>query len=149
MSGYTLVCFGGAGGQHACLVAEQLGVTQIHIHPMAGVLSAIGIGLADVRTVDDRSVERPLDETVLAELGPQWTTLEATGHAVVLGQGVEAERISSERRLAIRYSGSDTTLMVDAGSLAAVTEGFEAPIVSTCIDSTMSSVSGATKPYRA
>ena len=125
VSAYTLVCFGGAGGQHACLVAEQLGVTQIHMHPMAGVLSAIGIGLADVRTVDDRSVERPLDETVLAELGPQWTTLEATGHAVVLGQGVEAERISAERRLAIRYSGSDTTLMVDAGSLAAVTEGFE------------------------
>ena len=125
VSGYTLVCFGGAGGQHACLVAEQLGITRIHIHPMAGVLSAIGIGLADVRTVEDRSIERPLDEALLDELATQWTALEAAGHAAVLAQGVEAERISSERRFALRYANSDTTLMVDAGALTAVTEAFE------------------------
>ncbi|MDP6214001.1 MAG: hydantoinase/oxoprolinase family protein, partial [Acidimicrobiales bacterium] len=69
VTGYVLVCFGGAGGQHACLVADRLGIEKVLVHPHAGVLSALGIGLADVRTVNDESVESDLsDETLTAVL---------------------------------------------------------------------------------
>src|SRR3546814_3465777 len=58
---YTLNCFGGAGGQHACLVADALGMTRVFLHPFAGVLSAYGMGLADVRALRERQVEAPFD----------------------------------------------------------------------------------------
>ena len=70
VTGYTLNCFGGAGGQHACLVADALGMTRVMIHPLAGVLSAYGMGLADVRALRDRAVEAPLDEAGAEALGP-------------------------------------------------------------------------------
>ena len=59
VSDYTLCCFGGAGGQHACLIAEALGMTQIFLHPYAGVLSAYGIGLADLRSLNQQATEPP------------------------------------------------------------------------------------------
>ena len=126
ITSYTLVCFGGAGGQHACLVADQLGIERVHIHPHAGVLSALGIGLADVRYVTDSAVEAELDAAGLAALGPRWIELEAAGVESVEAQGVPAERISSQRRLALRYQGSDTALSVDAGELVDVVRNFEA-----------------------
>ena len=69
VTGYTLNCFGGAGGQHACLVADALGMTRVMIHPFAGVLSAYGMGLADVRALRDRAVEAPLEEAGAEALG--------------------------------------------------------------------------------
>ncbi len=125
VTSYTLVCFGGAGGQHACLVSDRLGIARIHIHPHAGVLSAVGIGLADVRHVADSSVEAPLSAAVLEELGPRWTRLEADGASAVSVQGVPTDRISSVRRLNLRYDGSDTALLVDAGTAADVQAAFE------------------------
>jgi len=125
ITAYTLVCFGGAGGQHACLVADQLGVERVHIHPHAGVLSALGIGLADVRHVTDSAVEAELDEASLDALAARWTELEQAGVTAVAEQGVAAARITSFRRLSMRYEGSDTALAVEAGSVAEVVERFE------------------------
>jgi len=65
---YTLCCFGGAGGQHACLVADALGMKRVYIHPFAGVLSAYGMGLADLRTLKEAAVERRLADDLLPEL---------------------------------------------------------------------------------
>src|SRR3546814_13921853 len=68
VTGYTLCCFGGAGGQHACLVADALGMKTVFVHPFAGVLSAYGMGLADVRAMREKTVEARLDEAVLPPL---------------------------------------------------------------------------------
>jgi len=125
VTAYTLVCFGGAGGQHACLVADRLGVSRVHIHPHAGVLSALGIGLADVRHVTDAPVDDTLSDALLAGLADRWVSLDAGGRAAVADQGVAEDRITTVRRLALRYVGSDTSLHVDAGDRSEVTERFE------------------------
>lgn len=125
ITSYTLVCFGGAGGQHACLVADRLGITRIHLHPHAGVLSALGIGLADIRQVTDGSVEANLDDALLDSLTARWRQMETEGRAVVAGQGVADDRISTVRRLGVRYAGSDTALSLPAGSFAEVQAAFE------------------------
>ena len=68
VTGYTLNCFGGAGGQHACLVADALGMTTVLIHPFAGVLSAYGMGLADIRALREKAVEAALDDALMPAL---------------------------------------------------------------------------------
>lgn len=123
---HVLACFGGAGGQHACLVADRLGIGKILIHPHAGVLSALGIGLADVRYVSDCAVNVVLDGMALDELEGDWERLLRAGIAEVEKQGVSRERIESVRRLFLRYEGSDTALQVLAGSLVEAVSRFEA-----------------------
>ncbi|MDH4280831.1 MAG: hydantoinase B/oxoprolinase family protein, partial [Acidimicrobiia bacterium] len=113
---HTLVCFGGAGGQHACLVADRLGVTRIHIHPYAGVLSALGIGLADIRHVENHAVEIELTPDTLTSLDPHWEALTAAATAALKAQGVSSERVVVDRRLSLRYQGSDTALQVVDGT---------------------------------
>ncbi|MGI9607553.1 MAG: hydantoinase B/oxoprolinase family protein [Acidimicrobiales bacterium] len=125
VTGYTLVSFGGAGGQHACMVADRLGIERVHVHPHAGVLSAVGIGLADVRHVLDESVEAGLDAGLLTSLTDRWTALRRSSIGAVEAQGVASDRIESIERLALRYAGSDTALQVPAGELAAVVAAFE------------------------
>jgi 5-oxoprolinase (ATP-hydrolysing) len=125
VSTYTLVCFGGAGGQHACQVADNLGVERIHIHPHAGVLSAVGIGLADVRRVNEQTVESPLNGETIDRLAELWDALAAEGRRDVAAQGVADDDIETRRRLAVRYAGSDTSLFVDGGTAAEVTTRFE------------------------
>lgn len=100
---YTLQCFGGAGGQHACLVADALGMKRIMIHPLAGVLSAWGMGLADRVELRQRSLGGEALKVVLAQLASE-------GEAALRGQGVEEVDLS--RRAALRYEGSDTSLEV-------------------------------------
>ncbi len=114
VSDYTLVCFGGAGGQHACLVADNLGIERIHIHPNAGVLSAVGIGLADVRHVSEQSVEARLDGDGFATVAARWSALADDGRRELLDQGITEDRLAVERRLSLRYQGSDTSLWVEA-----------------------------------
>lgn len=125
ITSYTLVCFGGAGGQHACLVADRLGIERVFIHPHAGVLSAVGIGLADIRHVADSAVEETLAESVLISLTDRWAELDADGLRAVSDQGVAAGQISNVRRLALRYEGSDTALTVEASTLTEVIASFE------------------------
>ncbi len=122
---YALVCFGGAGGQHACLVADRLGISSIVIHPHAGVLSAYGIGLADIRHVLDHPVEAELTQAALADLAPVWLTQERSALDALIEQGVAEAQVAIVRRLALRYRGSDTALWVDAGDLAQLRESFE------------------------
>jgi 5-oxoprolinase (ATP-hydrolysing) len=123
---YVLACFGGAGGQHACLVAEALGMTRIMIHPLAGVLSAYGMGLADARLLKQRTLEAPLDDELLARADALVKALTASGEAEMSTQGIAANRVRAEPRLHLKYRGSDTALEVPYGSLDEMRAAFDA-----------------------
>ncbi len=112
---YVLCCFGGAGGQHACRVADALGMSRVFIHPLAGVLSAYGIGLADVRALRQQAVEARLADDALAACGPAFAALESAGRGEVIAQGVAADRVRCERTLQLKYEGTDTTIALPAG----------------------------------
>ncbi len=123
---YTLQCFGGAGGQHACLVADALGMGRVFVHPLAGVLSAYGMGLADQIAMREASLERPLDAAGLAAAAQRLDELAEAAAAEVAGQGVARERIELRRAIHVRYQGTDTALVVPFGDAAAITAAFEA-----------------------
>jgi 5-oxoprolinase (ATP-hydrolysing) len=126
ISNYTLCCFGGAGGQHACLIAEALGMSQIFIHSFAGVLSAYGMGLADVRVMRERTVESKLNTASLAPLAAAFTELESEGKRELFGQKLPDLAISLQRKVHIRYEGTDSSIPVDYSSLDQMKEDFEA-----------------------
>jgi len=126
VTGYTLCSFGGAGGQHACRVADALGMRRVFIHPLAGVLSAYGMGLADVRALRQRAVEARLTNASLVDCGEPFAALEDSARRDVLDQGIAAARIRCERVLHLKYEGTDTTLPIPAQDDAApVTAEFE------------------------
>ena len=108
---YTLACFGGAGGQHACAVADALGMERILIHPLAGVLSAYGIGIADVKAIRETSWLKSLDEDFSGALAD----LEKRARDALTEQGLHGERIELLRRARLRTAGSDTTLEIAIG----------------------------------
>jgi 5-oxoprolinase (ATP-hydrolysing) len=122
---YTLCCFGGAGGQHACLVADALGMKTVFLHPHAGVLSAYGMGLADMRLMRERAVEARLDAGAMDSLAATLDGLAADGVAEMAAQGVEPARISVLRKLHLRYEGSDAPLIVDWAPLSDIVVAFE------------------------
>ncbi len=122
---YTLTSFGGAGGQHACLVADALGITSVYIHPLAGVLSAYGIGLADVRVLRTRAVESVLDGFLLRDLTAAFEELETTAQREVTAQGIPAERIRIIRRVAVKYQGTDSTLELTRTDFPTMQSDFE------------------------
>ena len=109
---YTLCCFGGAGGQHACLVADALGMTSVFIHPLAGVLSAYGMGLADVRALRQKAVEAELSDATLIAVQPVFAELGGLARAEVEAQGIASDRIRIRRTLHLKYDGTDTTLEI-------------------------------------
>jgi 5-oxoprolinase (ATP-hydrolysing) len=123
---YVLNVFGGAGGQHACAVADALGMTRVLIHPLAGVLSAYGIGLADIIAMREQAVEAPLTEDGLETLAETIDPLERDARAEVTAEGVPPERITAAHRAHLRYQGTDTAVIVGVGSLADMTAAFEA-----------------------
>jgi 5-oxoprolinase (ATP-hydrolysing) len=122
---YTLQCFGGAGGQHACLVADALGMTRVFVHPLAGVLSAYGMGLADQNVIREQAVESPLASDSLPEVAQRLDALAATAQAELEKQQVNAGSVTVQRRVHVRYQGSDSALVVPFGDLATITAGFE------------------------
>jgi 5-oxoprolinase (ATP-hydrolysing) len=122
---YALTSFGGAGGQHACLVADALGMKTVFIHSLAGVLSAYGMGLADQGAMRERAVERRLDAIGDGELAHELDTLGAAARAALLGQGVQDERIELLRRVHLRYEGTDSAIVVPFGGMDAMRAGFE------------------------
>jgi 5-oxoprolinase (ATP-hydrolysing) len=122
---YALNCFGGAGGQHACLVADALGMTKVLIHPFSSLLSAYGMGLADIRATRTQAIEAPLVATTLATVCKVGARLGNETRREVAGQGVRRDAINVFIRLHVRYAGTDTALVIADGSLAAITRGFE------------------------
>jgi 5-oxoprolinase (ATP-hydrolysing) len=123
---YALNCFGGAGGQHACLVADALGMRTVLIHPLSGLLSAYGMGLADIRATRQQAVEESFDEGARASIERLGARLGAEAAAEVESQGVAQADIASFVRAHVRYAGTDTPLEIPAGSLADMKHAFEA-----------------------
>jgi 5-oxoprolinase (ATP-hydrolysing) len=113
VSGYTLQCFGGAGGQHACLVADALGMTHVFIHAFAGVLSAYGMGLADQISMRDMAVEGELNDSGVLEARNLAARLLAEASAELRGQGIGAGALKIIYRVQVRYQGTDTALSCD------------------------------------
>jgi 5-oxoprolinase (ATP-hydrolysing) len=127
---YTLQCFGGAGGQHACLVADALGMSQVLVHPLAGVLSAYGMGLADQNVMREESIERRLDAAAMPFMAERLLALGETSRQALLAQmgvdAVGADRIELRQRAHLRYEGTDSALVVPWGDQAQLVAGFEA-----------------------
>ncbi len=123
---YVLATFGGAGGQHACAVADALGITEVLIHPLAGVLSAYGMGLADVTLMREAAVEEELDEGLIGRLEQAAGDLEAAGRAELAAGEVRGGQVRCTRRAQLRYLGTDTALTVPFGDVASMMTAFEA-----------------------
>jgi 5-oxoprolinase (ATP-hydrolysing) len=122
---YTLQCFGGAGGQHACLVADALGMSRVFVHPLAGVLSAYGMGLADQNVIREQAIEMPLVQDTLPLVAERLDTLGAAAQADLERQQANAGAVTIHHRVHVRYEGSDSALVVPFGDLRAIVAGFE------------------------
>ncbi|PTM94484.1 hydantoinase B/oxoprolinase family protein [Streptomyces sp. VMFN-G11Ma] len=110
---YALTTFGGAGGQHACKVADSLGIRTVLVPPMAGVLSALGIGLADTTAMREQSVEAPLEPASMPAVLKTADDLEGAARGELLAEDVPEDRIRITRRAQLRYDGTDTALTVE------------------------------------
>ncbi len=126
VTGYTLTSFGGAGGQHACLVADALGMTSVFVHALAGVMSAYGMGLADHSAMREAAFEAPLADSAPEELARRLGALGDAASAELLRQGVAAERITVARRVHLRYDGTDTAIIVPHDDHERMKAAFEA-----------------------
>ncbi len=121
---YLLCCFGGAGGQHACLVADALGMQKILIHPLAGVLSAYGMGLAQLRSVLERTIEQPLSPKLMPTLEKQLAVLKQQAEQDLCAQGAGKTEIRYQAQLQLRYQGTDASLSVSYADLASLEQQF-------------------------
>ncbi|MEU5537628.1 hydantoinase B/oxoprolinase family protein [Streptomyces sp. NPDC020362] len=122
---YALTTFGGAGGQHACRVADSLGIRTVLVPPMAGVLSALGIGLADTTAMREQSVEAPLEAASMPGIRKTADDLEAAARAELLAEDVPQESIGITHRAQLRYDGTDTTLTVELTEPGTMKHAFE------------------------
>ena len=122
---YTLQCFGGAGGQHACRVADALGMERVFAHPLAGVLSAYGMGLADQSVMREAAVELRLAEALPA-VAERLAALAAEAEAELRRQGASSGALHTHRRVHLRYEGTDSALIVPYGTAAQIEAAFEA-----------------------
>ncbi|MFG1421121.1 hydantoinase B/oxoprolinase family protein [Roseixanthobacter liquoris] len=123
---YALTCFGGAGGQHACLVADALGMMTVHIHPFSGLLSAYGMGLAAIRAHRTKAVGVRLAPEALSALGETRDALAGETAAELVGQGIAAADVETQAKLHLRYEGTDTPLSVTLADVPAMLREFEA-----------------------
>ena len=126
ISRYVLNCFGGAGGQHACLVADALGMTRVMLHPFAGVLSAYGMGLAEVRSIRQATVAAPLEAAVDAVLAARVSALDRQARSDLTAQGFADAALTTLVRAEIKFAGSDTPLAVPFGPADEMRGAFEA-----------------------
>ncbi len=113
VTSYALACFGGAGGQHACLVADALGMKSIHFHPFSGILSAYGMGLASIRATREEAVEERLEPAFWETFGEIEERLATATRQELEEQGLRPEQIETVTRLHLRYEGTDTALILD------------------------------------
>ncbi len=121
---YTLQCFGGAGGQHACLVADALGMKRVFVHPLAGVLSAYGMGLADQNLIREAAVESRLSDESLAHSASLLSQLETDAVRELEGQTSDGE-VVVHKRVRVKYEGTDSALVVPFGSVDEIRAAFE------------------------
>ncbi|MFZ1742238.1 MAG: hydantoinase/oxoprolinase family protein, partial [Pontixanthobacter sp.] len=119
---YALACFGGAGGQHACRVADQLGIETVLVHPLAGMLSAYGIGLAPVKAIRERSIIRKLGADFASELG----ALQQEARDALIEQGLDDRAITLTSRARLRFQNSDSALTVECGTAEVMEASFQA-----------------------
>jgi len=122
---YTLTTFGGAGGQHACLVADALGMTRVFAHPFAGVLSAYGMGLADQTAMREQAMELALNEASADILATQLNALAQQASQDLLAQGVNAIQINVIKRVHLRYDGTDSVIVVSFDDIPGMVAQFE------------------------
>ncbi|MEU0602917.1 hydantoinase B/oxoprolinase family protein [Streptomyces sp. NPDC006393] len=122
---YALTTFGGAGGQHACMVADSLGIRTVLVPPMAGVLSALGMGLADTTAMREQSVEARLEPAAMPGIRKTADGLEGAARAELLAEDVPEENIRVTRRAQLRYDGTDTTLTVELTEPDTMRHAFE------------------------
>ena len=125
VTGYTLSVFGGAGGQHACLVADALGMTRVFAHPLAGVLSACGMGLADQTAMREKAVEIKLEAATIPITQATLDELAEEARADLIAQGIDASHVEVLRRVHLRYAGTDTALVVADDTPEAMRAAFE------------------------
>ena len=132
VTSYTLQCFGGAGGQHACLVADALGMTRVFVHPLAGVLSAYGMGLADQTVIREQAIEVKLTPEALTDIVAKLNALATQAEGELTRQQVNQGVITTHRRVHVRYEGSDSALVVsypegatDTATTALIVASFE------------------------
>ncbi|MDQ7014848.1 MAG: hydantoinase B/oxoprolinase family protein [Gammaproteobacteria bacterium] len=123
LSDYTLCCFGGAGGQHACLVADALGIKRIYLHPFAGMLSAYGMGLAEQRQMRQKAIEQPLSENLLGNLNDNFSQLRQAAFDELKPK--PNAPLHELRQLHLHYQGSDTRLLLPLDNLATLQHTFE------------------------
>ncbi len=121
---YTLCCFGGAAGQHACLVAEALGMSRVFLHPLAGVLSAYGMGLAETRILRERAIEETLTAELPERLARDFAELSLGAREDLRAQG-SVGQVTVRERVHVRYEGTDSALVVDYGDRDGILENFE------------------------
>ncbi len=129
VSEYTLCCFGGAGGQHACAIADALGMKQVFIHPYAGVLSAYGMGLADVRVLREQAVEGRLTEELVSSLQGVLANLARDGEVKINtgneGGLTDIDKLEIIRKVYLKYEGTDSSLIVDFNNAVQIRQEFE------------------------
>ena len=123
---YALACFGGAGGQHACMIADRLGMETVHIHPLSGVLSAYGMGLADIRANRSRAVVLPLVVDSESELKQLRSALESEVRPELEEQGLNDADVVITARVHVRYDGTDMALPVPFTTCNEMRKSFEA-----------------------
>jgi len=122
---YALTVFGGAGGQHACAVADALAMSTVMAHPFAGVLSAYGMGLAEPASLRERSIERRLDDQALVEAIEQIDAIDRQARDDLIAQGEPAASLRVERRVHLKYQGTDTAVSVPLGAIDEMVRRFE------------------------
>ncbi|MCB1505555.1 MAG: hydantoinase B/oxoprolinase family protein [Hyphomicrobiaceae bacterium] len=126
VTGYALNCFGAAGGQHACLIADALGIETVLIHPLSGLLSAYGMGLAPLRASREHSLELELDETAMHAIAQMVEVLAKDVMQAVIAEGVALQNVRVASHLHLRYAGTDTAIPVRLSRIALMREAFEA-----------------------
>ncbi|MPY59680.1 hydantoinase B/oxoprolinase family protein, partial [Streptomyces spongiae] len=122
---YALTTFGGAGGQHACMVADSLGIRTVLVPPVAGVLSALGIGLADTTAMREQSVEALLEPASMPGVRQTADDLEGAARAELRAEDVPEDRVRVTRRAQLRYDSTDTALTVELAEPATMRHAFE------------------------
>ncbi|MEM6858571.1 MAG: hydantoinase B/oxoprolinase family protein [Pseudomonadota bacterium] len=126
VAGYVLNCFGGAGGQHACLVAERLGIGRILLHPMAGVLSAYGMGLARLSAERQAVIDAPLEPALAERIEAQARALKDQCYSELIEQGAQRQALATQVSALLHYRGTDTTLTVPVSEVQSMLSAFEA-----------------------